>query len=122
MDGRLLSSAQERVNLASKVVISEDKQSKSQRRNQWFRETAEEAGIEIDEICFEDGEEEMDNKSTSLLRNARSAKDSLQALLSQPMQTQKFGKFLSTNSAATQSVLNQHLVAPIKRSQKRRRR
>lgn len=122
MDGRLLNSSQERVNLASKVVIAEEKQSKTQRRNQWFRETAEEAGIEVDDICFEDGLEDGDNRNVCELRNSQTAKVRLQALLSQPMQTQKFGKFLSTNSALSHDIPNQFLVAPIAKGKNRHRR
>ncbi len=101
IDGRLLSRAQERVNLASKIVVAEDMQSKTQRRNAWFREKADEAGIDLDED--EVIEEISDQRDLSRLREGKQAKALLKRLLAEPLQTQRFGKFLSTNSAALQN-------------------
>lgn len=104
MDGRLLSRAQERVNLASKIVAADDMQSKTQRRNAWFREKADEAGIDLDED--EVIEEINDQRDLSRLREGKQAKSHLKKLLAEPLQTQRFGKFLSTNSAALQNCVS----------------
>ena len=55
IDGRLVASAQERANLASKIVAAEDVESKAKKQNQWFLEKAEEAGLELDEDNFDEG-------------------------------------------------------------------
>ena len=112
MDGRLLAAAQERVNLAAKVAEAEDTERKATRDNQWLREQAAEAGIDIDD----DDDNDMLEKGTlgksgdHKRDRARQsevvlAKQRLRVLLAQPMQTQRFGKFLSTNSAAMQRVI-----------------
>lgn len=118
MDGRLLTSAQERVSLATKIVTAEDEQNKVTRQNQWFRDTAEEAGIELDDNCLIDdifvtNKSNNNNKAigAAFLHNAETAKARLKVLLSQPMQTQRYGKFLSTNSSLVQEVTNQFVVA-----------
>lgn len=103
MDARLLSRAQERVNLASKIVAADDMQSKTQRRNAWFREKADEAGIDLDEE--EVIEEISDQRDLSRLREGKQAKSLLKKLLAEPLQTQRYGKFLSTNSAAVQNCV-----------------
>ena len=121
LDGRLLKSAQERVNLACKVVIAEGKQSKAQRENQWFKDNAGAAGIEMDESCIDETTEAL-SSSEKTSRESRIAKGQLQRLLSQPMQTQKFGKFLSTNSALGQNQSDQFVVRPSKVPSRKRRR
>ena len=100
LDGRLLSGAQERVNLATKVVEAERIQSKSQRENAWFRDKADEIGVELDDDMVDDGLAGGDERDRNQLREAKRAKSRLQMLLKQPLQTQRYGKFLSTNSAA----------------------
>lgn len=103
LDGRLLTSAQERVNLASKVVIAAEKSHKMQSSNQWFLEKAEEAELELDDDLLEGND--ISDVERSELREAHKAKSRLSLLLKQPLQTQKFGKFLSTNSAAMQDEI-----------------
>jgi len=123
MDGRLLAAAQGRVNLATKVATSEDAERKAARDNQWFREQAEEAGLEVDDDMLDDAGVTGDVKRDRARQSeAASARERLRALLAQPLQTQRFGKFLSTNSAATQRVVPEPvIVAPSKKSKKKAR-
>jgi hypothetical protein len=126
MDGRLLSGAQERVNLASKVAAVEDVERKTQRDNQWFKEQATEAGLEVDDDLLTDGLDDGSAKNKARWKEAQLARERLRALLAQPLQTQRYGKFLSTNSAASQRivappVVMKNLVSG-KASKKRRRR
>lgn len=104
LDGRLLSAAQERVNLASKVVVAAEKEHKIQSHNQWFREKAKEAELELDDEMLED-DKDLPDAEQSERREAQLARTRLTQLLAQPMKTQKFGKFLSTNSAALQDEI-----------------
>jgi ATP-dependent RNA helicase DDX24/MAK5 len=124
MDGRLLAAAQERVNLATKVAASEDAERKATRDNQWFREQAEEAGLDVDDDMLEEAGVTGDVKRDRARQSeAASARQRLRDLLAQPIQTQRFGKFLSTNSAATQRVrTDPTMVAPSKNKKKRRKR
>ena len=124
MDGRLLHEAQERVNLASKVAEVADIERKSQRQNQWTKEKAADAGLELDEDLLEEGLSKGDRRDRAKLVDADRARQRLAEMLSQPMRTQRFGKFLSTNSA-----FKQDLALPAARpatqairSKKRRRR
>ena len=104
MDGRLLREAQERANLASKVVQSEDAERQIQRRNQWFKETADDAELEMDDLLVEEGDG-ASSRDRNTIRQAAAARQRLTSLLKQPLQTQRFGKFLSTNSAARQPAI-----------------
>ncbi len=104
LDGRLLTSAQERVNLASKIVIAAEKSHKMQSHNQWFLDKAKEAEIELDDNLLED-DNDYSQTERSELREAQEAKSRLSQLLAEPMKTQRFGKFLSTNSAAMQDEI-----------------
>jgi hypothetical protein len=122
IDGRLLRSAQERVNLASKIFTTDEKQTKIRRQNQWFHETAEQADITLDENCLDDGLDIDQKRQASGLRESQIAKVRLQQLLAHPMQTQKFGKFLSTNSAAHNDVSDQLIVRTTSKNPKKRRR
>ena len=79
MDGRLLSSAQERVNLACKVASTEDSERKTQRDNQWFKDQAAEAGLEVDEDMLDDGLAGGDSRDKARLNEARLARDHLAA-------------------------------------------
>jgi len=98
LDGRLLSSAQERVNLASKVVVAAQKEHQIQSQNQWFLEKAKEADLELDEDLLE--EDSANAADRNDIRQAQAARVRLAQLLTEPMTTQRFGKFLSTHSAA----------------------
>ena len=105
MDGRLLNAAQTRVNLASKVVEASESERRVQQNNGWFRRSAQEAGLDLDEDLLEDHLGDGDKSDRSKLAEAKKARRQLQQLLREPLQTQRFGKFLSTNSAHRQKVL-----------------
>lgn len=98
MDGRLLRESQERVNLATKVVQVSEIERQAGQNNRWFKEQASEAGLEIDEDLLEEGLG-SGKRERARLQDAKIARDRLSTLLAQPMQTQRHGKFLSTNSA-----------------------
>jgi hypothetical protein len=100
LDARLLRGAQERVNYASKVVAVNDIEQKVQKNNQWFRSQAEEAGLDLDNDLMDDGLAGGDNHDRHRLHEARKAEKRLRELLSQPLQTQRFGKFLTTSFIA----------------------
>lgn len=104
MDGRLLKEAQERTNLATKVVQANDLERKNKERSQWFEKHADEAGLEMDEDILQEGEL-TDRRDQNLLREVKSARRRLASLLAQPMTIQRYGKFLSTNAAARQEVV-----------------
>jgi hypothetical protein len=108
IDGRLLSIAQERVNLACKVATADDTDRKNKRDNQWFLDQANQAGLEVDDDLLnnikhdEDDEVWNSRNSNNVARmkasqkEAHIARNRLNELLNQPVQTQRFGKFLST--------------------------
>jgi len=100
IDGRLLTSSQERVNLASKVVLAGEKMNKKQSSNAWFLEKASQADLELDDDLLED-DRHLSAVERVQQREATRAKQRLTQLLAQPMKTQRFGKFMSTNSATT---------------------
>ena len=106
VDGRLLREAQERVNLATKVVQMSEVERKATQKNQWFKQQALEAGIDVDEDLLEDGIG-GGKRDRAKLQDAKIARARLSDLLSRPIQTQRHGKFLSTNSAAPSRV--QHM-------------
>lgn len=124
MDSSLLSSAQERVNLASKIVETSEIEQKTHKNNLWFKEKAEEAGIEMDEDMLDEGLAGGDKRDQSRLREAQKAKSRLRQLLAEPMQTQRYGKFLSTNTAARQKTTIPTAVLPSggQQSNKKKRR
>jgi hypothetical protein len=125
LDGRLYKAAQERENLACKGVETEETERKTQQSNKWFLDNAEEAGIELDEDVFEEGLAGGDKRDRGRLREGQLAKERLQKLLAEPMQTQRFCKFLSTRTTS-----NHRSIAPslpqaggnqARRNKKRRR-
>ena len=99
LDGRLLTAAQERVNLAAKVVGADEMEKQVKSRNQWFLDKAKEADLELDDDLVEDTSNRSEREQ-SQLREAERARVRLSKLLAEPMKTQRLGKFLSTNSAA----------------------
>lgn len=113
MDGRFLTSSQERVNLACKVVLAGEKVRKIQSQNAWFLEKAKEADMELDDDLLED-DQDMNAVDKGERKEAVRARERLTELLAQPMTTQRFGKFLSTNSAAMQADVKPLLVVPSK--------
>ncbi len=106
LDGRLLTSSQERVSLASKIYVAGEMEQKTNSHNKWFTDMAKEADIDLDESMMED-ESNRPEKEQQQLLEAKRARKKLSRLLQEPMTTQKFGKFLSTNSAALQNQLKQ---------------
>lgn len=121
IDGRLLRQAQERVNLACKIVSADDVNNRSKRNKCWMKEKAEEIGFDLDEELLEGNLEEGDQRDQCRAREAVKAKEKLQLLLAQPIRTQRHGKFLSTNSAVGQKeaepviTLQQHTRSRSKR-------
>ena len=99
-----MAGAQERVNLATKVVIAAEKLKTMQSRNLWFLEKAKEADLELDDDLLED-DDNIAERERNELREAKEARLRLTKLLQEPLKTQKFGKFLSTNSAAMQGEI-----------------
>eukprot|EP00522_Entomoneis_paludosa_P005391 CAMPEP_0172472264 /NCGR_PEP_ID=MMETSP1065-20121228/68248_1 /TAXON_ID=265537 /ORGANISM="Amphiprora paludosa, Strain CCMP125" /LENGTH=921 /DNA_ID=CAMNT_0013230395 /DNA_START=192 /DNA_END=2957 /DNA_ORIENTATION=+ len=125
LDGRLLQESQERVNLATKVAEVANLERKNQRQNQWLKEKAEGAGFDMDEDLLEDGLAQGDQREQAKFAEAQKARKRLAELLAQPMRTQRFGKFLSTNSAFKNDVSLQALSSNTQvavRTKKRRRR
>ena len=55
LDGRLLAAAQERANLATKIVACDEVENKAQKSNKWFEEAAEEAGLDLDDDMLDEG-------------------------------------------------------------------
>ena len=95
MDGRLLSAAHKRVDLATKIVAFSDVESKIKKKNKWFIDAANEADLDIDDDMLDDGFENGSAKDRQSIIEAKRAKEQLKILLATPMRTQSFGKFLS---------------------------
>ena len=93
LDGRLLTEAQERANLASKIVVSETLESKINVHNKWFHDNAEAAGLEVDDSMLEDTSM-LPKKEQTQIREGKQARTKLAALLKMPMKAQRFRKFL----------------------------
>ena len=110
IDGRLMAAAQERVSLATKIVECDEVETKAQNNNKWFQEAAEEAGLDVDEDMLDEGLAGGDRRDQHKLREAKAARERLRQLLAQPMQTQRFGKFLSRNSAAADPEVAAYVV------------
>lgn len=111
IDGRLLANAQERVNLASKIVACEHVESKTKKNNQWFVEAAKDAEIELDSELLEDGQLEGSKKERQQYLDAKRARHELNILLSKPMRKQMFGKFLS-NAGLRDSFETENDIKP----------
>ena len=94
-DGQLLSAAQERTNLASRIVECENIESKASKQNEWFAKAAEEAGLDLDEDLLDGGLMDGDHRDRQRLAEARKGRQRLKQLLAVPMRKQQFGKFLS---------------------------
>ena len=95
LDGQLLSAAQERTNLAARIVECESIESKASKQNQWFVQAAEDAGLDLDEDLLDGGLMDGDHRGRQRLAEARKDRQRLKQLLSVPMRRQAFGKFLS---------------------------
>ena len=122
LDSRLLAAAQERANLASKVIAAEKVEGKAQRDNQWFLKSAEDAGLEIDGDMLDGGLAGGNLKEQQQLREAQRAKGLLQKLLAEPMVKQRFGKFLSSNTAASKPEVSPFVVQTQNKHPKKKRR
>lgn len=109
LDGRLLTSSQERTNLASKIFSADEMQQKTNSSNRWFLEKAKEAELELDDNLMED-ESNRSEKEQQQLLEAKKARVRLAQMLAEPMKKQKFGKFLSTHSEAPQNGLSKTLL------------
>jgi hypothetical protein len=96
--------AQERTNLAVKIFLAGEVMQKMLSRNRWFLDTSKEADLKIHNDLSEN------NLNRSEKAEVRKAKVSLHQLLSKPMKIQRFGKFLSTNSAIPLSEINHPLA------------
>lgn len=122
LDSRLLAAAQERANLASKIIAAEKVESKAQLDNQWYLRSAEEAGLEVDSDLLEDGLAGGNLKQQQQLREAQRAKGLLKRLLAEPMVKQRYGKFLSSNTAASKPEVTPFVVQPQNKQPKKKRR
>jgi len=111
LDGRLLSEAQARVALASRIVAADDVQSKASKENAWFAAAAEGAGLDLDEDLLDEGLAGGDRRDRHKLIEAGKARAELRELLAKPMRKQNFGKFLSGVGAA-EAVRAESEVAP----------
>ena len=112
IDGQLLKAAQERVSLASKIVAHDWAESKINNDNAWYKKASEEAGIDLDESLLDDV---MDGKCRKQQKQhtegGKQALAKLKVLLSQPMRTQSFGKFLS-GAGIRKAIRMEHAVKP----------
>ncbi len=112
----LLAAAQERTNLAVKIVVSEEKEARTSKNNDWFRKAAEEMDIELDESLLDAGQGGGGQKDRQRLNEARRAKFQLAELLAKPMRKQHFGKFLGGTgakiAAAMEGEVKPYLVDP----------
>ena len=97
MDSRLLTKAQERVNLATKIVSCEDSESRTNKSNQWFIKAAEDAGLELDEELLDEGQLGGSQKDRQQYLEAKRAREELKTLLAQPLRKQAYGKFIQVN-------------------------
>lgn len=110
IDGRLLSQAQERVSLATKIVSCNAVESQASKKNKWLQDAANDAGLDVDESMLESGLLDGDHRDRQRFIDAKRAKVQLRQLLSQPMRKQHFGKFLGTG--LTESIRAEKEVKP----------
>jgi len=121
LDTRLLSEAQKRVHLASKIVACDEKETRVHKQNRWFQDAAEEAGLDIDDDLMEEGLAGGDLREQQQLHQAKRARADLRVLLSRPMTTRRFGKFLSTAAPVNQTV-EPHVVPVEQQSKNKKKR
>jgi len=111
LDQMLLQAAKERVNLASKIVLSSDIESRASKTNNWYAKAASECGLELDEDVLEKGQAGGDDKERQKLGEAKRARGQLAELLAKPMKKQHFGKFLGS-AGATAAAAHAKAVTP----------
>jgi ATP-dependent RNA helicase DDX24/MAK5 len=125
IDSRLLSSAQERVNLASKIFVCEDTESRTNKSNQWFINASNDAGLELDTDLLDDGQLAGSRKDRQQYLEAKRARNELKVLLAKPMRKQAFGKFLSNaglrDAIQTEQDIKPYIVHETGPSKKRRK-
>jgi hypothetical protein len=73
LDGRLLAEAQERVNMASKIVSCDELESRSSSNNKWFEDAAAATGLELDPSMLDEGLAGGDLRDQQRLREATKA-------------------------------------------------
>jgi len=95
IDGRLLSEAQERASLATKIVSCNDVESQASKNNKWLLDAANDAGLDVDDSMLESSLLDGDKRDRQRFIEAKRAKEQLRQLLAKPMRKQHFGKFLS---------------------------
>jgi len=95
IDGRMMTAAQARVNLASKIVVCEELTSRTNRNNKWFIDAAEDCELDLDDGMLDEGLAGGNKVERMQFLEARRAKGELKTLLAKPMRRQEFGKFLS---------------------------
>lgn len=129
IDGRILRESQERVCLACKIGTADDSDRQKDREQQWFVEQAREAGIELDDDLdiFEDGNEGSSKRDTAKRSVIEASRRRLAQLLQQPLQKQRFGKFLQSSDrlqfkVSTPTADSEEIVPAGKRKKRRRRR
>jgi hypothetical protein len=126
IDGRLLSEAQERVALATKIVSCNDVESQASKKNKWLQDAAEEAGLDVDEDMMDGGLLDGDQRDRQRFLDAKRAKGELRQLLARPMRIQHFGKFLSgaglRESFKSESEVKPYVVKQSATKGKQRRR
>ncbi len=124
LDSRLLSVAQERVNLASKIVSTSAAETKAQKNNKWFVDAANEAGFDLDEDMLDEGLVGGNRKEQQSVIEAKRARQQLKILLARPMRIQHFGKFLSgaglSESLKTEMEVKPYLVTAEKSKKKKK--
>lgn len=111
IDSRLLASAQERVNLASKIFVCEDNESRTNKNNQWFIDAANDAGLELDQDLLDDGQLGGSKKDRQQYLDAKRARQELKMLLAKPMRKRAFGKFLA-NAGLRDAIKSEQEVKP----------
>jgi len=95
IDGRMMTAAQARVNLASKIVACEELTSRTNRNNKWFIDAAEDCELDLEDDMLDEGLAGGNKLERMQFLEARRAKGELKTLLAKPMRRQNHGKFLS---------------------------
>lgn len=98
-----------------------DVESQASKKNKWLQDTANEAGLEVDDDMMESSLLDGDQRDRARYIESKRAKAKLRLLLQTPMRTQRFGKFLSQpglhNAIATEAVVEPFVVAPVSKNQ-----
>jgi len=85
LEGRLLRSAVQRVNLATQIVKWSTKDRQTQQDNSWWNKMAKEADMELDDRLLEEMRDDDGPKANQSRRHIESAKTRLQQLLAEPL-------------------------------------